>query len=432
MADQYSDILKKLGLEKDIPATMEQDPSQMLSKTPDDQLLNTLAQAEISDLKKQQIPSPEAPSEVDSLSKQISDSSPEKVKQQLKRSVMDSKPSDPYADIKAQLEALQKGSTEDLKSARNKDAILGFLNNMNKGLSRYDQAAASTGSRQAQQVMEALQVNPQFATQSKEDQASQYKTLMDKLGMKKEEQQVITTKESAKTQLIEKEKDRQLQRDLASQKAQTDIQEAMLKAKAKGGITKGQEALDKAYAKDYAEYVSGGGYAQAKGDIGRLEDVMKDIEKNKDIFTGPIDSLTESAGGFDFVRSITNPKMQDIKDRLEQIIQQDLRKTLGAQFTEKEGAQFLARSFNPKLTAEENVKRIKGFISDVKTRAGQKERAAKEFEQKGTLKDFKGEISAPRKEAQDVSTAPNEVERKTQDGKVAIFDAETKQFLRYK
>lgn len=380
---------------------------------------------------------PEAQNEAENLSNQISNASPEKIKEQLKTANMASKPQDPYAKIKAELDAFKKGSKEDLDKARSKDSLLEFLNSMNKGLARYDQAAASTGSRQAQQVMEALQVNPQFAKMAKEDQESSYKSIMDKLGLAKDQQNELLTKEYRDSQLSEKEKDRQLQRDLTSQKIQADMQEAMLKAKEKGNLTPGQEALDKAYAKDYADYVAGGGFSQAKGDISRLEKVMQDISKNKDMFTGPVDSLTESLGGFDAIRSVTNPKLQDVKDRLEQIIQQDLRKTLGAQFTEKEGAQFLARSFNPKLSADENIARIKGFISDVKTRADQKEKAAKYFEQKGTLDGFKGDIRTPNTEAKiegntssPQELAPNEVIRMDSTGRKIVYDKDTKKPLR--
>lgn len=144
-------------------------------------------------------------------------------------------------------------------------------------------------------------------------------------------------------------------------------------------LTVGQKAVDKQFAKQYSDYLLGGGGKQVKADINSLEKVLKDFQKNKDMFTGLLDKGVEYLGGFDTARSLVNPRLQDLKSRLEQIIQQDLRQTLGAQFTEKEGKNFLERSFDPKLSAEANIGRLQDFIKKVKSRHEQIEHAGNYF-----------------------------------------------------
>lgn len=416
--ESVSPVLEELLGQKEQPRmskkVMSIAPSESSANAQEANMLNQMAQQEVEEV-----------SEADRLAKQIDQAKPESVKSAVKEKLAQKKEEakSPYEDILSQLKELKEGSKGDLESAKKKDALLGFLNTLNQSLGKYDQAAASRAARTPMEMLKQVQIkSPEFAKQVKEDQKTAYGRLMNQLSMKRAE-------EKEKTALSEKEKDRQLKRELAQQNREAKLEQTIAKAAEKSqGLTEGQKSVDKAFAKDYAEYVAGGGFAQAQGDIGRLDEVLKNISDNKDMFTGPLDKLVETSGGIDWVRSVVNPRLQDVKDRLEQIIQQDLRKTLGAQFTEKEGKQFLERSFNPKLGAEENIKRIKSFISDVKKRAEQKERAIKEYESKGTLKDFKGNIDKQPKEEKVV----NEVrKRDPKSGRVAVFDADTKKFLRY-
>lgn len=178
---------------------------------------------------------------------------------------------------------------------------------------------------------------------------------------------------------------------LAQGKEKLDFEkEKANKSTKKVELTVGQEATDRKFGKQYSDYILGGGAKQAKADIGSLEKVLKDLEDNQDVFTGPLDTATEFLGGFDTVRAAINPRLQDMKSRLEQIIQQDLRTTLGAQFTEKEGKNFLERSFDPKLSAKVNIARLKDFVKKVKSRHEQIEDAGAYFnEHNGTMSGYK-------------------------------------------
>lgn len=148
---------------------------------------------------------------------------------------------------------------------------------------------------------------------------------------------------------------------------------------------KAVEAVDKAYAKDYNDYILQGGYASLDKNIKILEDAQKKL-KDPD---GP--NLTGAGLGLvpDFIRRFTAPESIAVRDRVESVIQQSLRQILGAQFTEKEAERLIQRSYNEGLDEKENAKRLKETIGELRTMADAKEEAAKYFEEKGTLEGFK-------------------------------------------
>lgn len=193
----------------------------------------------------------------------------------------------------------------------------------------------------------------------------------------------------------------QRQEDLGFKEAELDYKYDKMKSDKKAkkdkdsskglNLTKGEEALDKEFAKEYADYVSAGAGTQAKSDIKVLEDLEKEISQNPDMFSGALDTATEYLpfGGADYLRPAVNPRLENVKRRIEQVIQQNLRATLGAQFAEREGRQFLERGFNPKLSAEQNLGTLRNFIKVAKDRAATMDESSKYFEKHGTLKGIK-------------------------------------------
>lgn len=149
--------------------------------------------------------------------------------------------------------------------------------------------------------------------------------------------------------------------------------------------TKGQDAVDTAFAKDYAEFVAGGGIADIQKQIGQLREVRNKLDKQN--LTGPIIGNTP-----DSVLQFTNPEAVASRDAVEEVVQRNLRLILGAQFTEKEGTRLIARAYNPKLSEEENKKRLDRLMKQIEQAAEQKISAAKYFEQNGTLKGWKGKL----------------------------------------
>lgn len=189
-------------------------------------------------------------------------------------------------------------------------------------------------------------------------------------------------------------------------------------------LTKGQEALDKDFAKEYSRYSAQGGSASIDKNLNQLKEVMGRLSEDDDI-TGTLrEKLIPFEGVSNYVRSIVNEDAQNIKDKVEQVIQQSLRQTLGAQFTEKEAQRLIERSYNPRLSDEKNMERLQETIDELQTIVGSKDAAGKYFEKHGTLSGFSSQ------DVPDTQSAPITFKRRTKDGRTAIFD-ENKKFIRF-
>ena len=172
-------------------------------------------------------------------------------------------------------------------------------------------------------------------------------------------------------------------------KGELTVEEA-LRTKAEGrvaipGLTEGEKAVDKAFAKDYADFVTGGGSASVSKNIEQLK-VVKEALKTQQA-TGPLIG-TLSRG----MREVVNPAGQELQDTVEEVVQSNLRLVLGAQFTEKEGERLIARAYNPRLGEEVNAKRIERLMTQIEEAAKAKALAGQYYEEHGTLKGFKGTL----------------------------------------
>lgn len=178
-----------------------------------------------------------------------------------------------------------------------------------------------------------------------------------------------------------------------AEKGMTEYQRRMLEIKEKeaGGkkeeetkeLTPGQKRLDAAFAKTtYEPYIASGGFADVDKQIKQLEEV-KDLLKKENI-TG------KNAVGL----LIPGSTAQNAKQAVEEVVQRNLRLVLGAQFTEKEGERLIARAYNPWASEKENIKRLDRLITQIRTAAEQKTKAAKYFEEHGTLQGFEGSLNA--------------------------------------
>jgi hypothetical protein len=96
------------------------------------------------------------------------------------------------------------------------------------------------------------------------------------------------------------------------------------------------------------------------------------------------------------VRNIATPEGAALQDRAEKVIQQSLRATLGAQFTEKEGNRFLARAYDPQQSEAENARRLTQMAQELENLQNNKEEALAWMKAKGTLDGFPGLTAAPK------------------------------------
>lgn len=99
---------------------------------------------------------------------------------------------------------------------------------------------------------------------------------------------------------------------------------------------------------------------------------------------GAVQSILPNAGA-----SIIMPQATKLKQDAERIIQNSLRSTLGAQFTEKEGTRFLERAYNPSLPVADNVKRLNQMADELDLIAQNKQAASDYMKQHGSLDGFK-------------------------------------------
>ena len=150
--------------------------------------------------------------------------------------------------------------------------------------------------------------------------------------------------------------------------------------------TPGQNALDAAFAKDYASFVAGGGYADVEKQLGQLRSAVQSLKTDSSL-TGPFVGLVPDA-----IRNVTNPASIAVRDQVMEVVQRNLRMILGPQFTEREGMLLMRRAYNEQQPPEENIKRMTRLIAQIEAAAKAKADAGQYFEQHGTLQGWKGKM----------------------------------------
>lgn len=157
-------------------------------------------------------------------------------------------------------------------------------------------------------------------------------------------------------------------------------------AAGEGKLTPAQRAADTAFGKEYNDFVAGGGISTIQKNLADLDRAIQVLETSKDgEITGKVIGLSDKAGTLSF----TNPKAAEVKDIVGGVVQSNLRAVLGGQFAQKEGEALLARAFNPAQPQKDNLNRLKALRQQIANTAQSKIQAVSEFEEKGTLKDFK-------------------------------------------
>lgn len=149
--------------------------------------------------------------------------------------------------------------------------------------------------------------------------------------------------------------------------------------------TPGQEAVDKKFATDFVEFATGG-YADVMKQLDQLREASKSLKSGASISGPVIGSMPDS------VLAFTNEKAVSTKEAIQEVAQRNLRLVLGAQFTEKEGDRLIARVYNPRLSEQENAKRLDRLIKQIGDAAQAKLDAAEYFRANGTLTGWQGKL----------------------------------------
>jgi len=146
--------------------------------------------------------------------------------------------------------------------------------------------------------------------------------------------------------------------------------------------------------KKFAEEAGKGAYSWDQGgrqtseeNIGKFGQIIQDLEQ------GQLDTRTLSEFvpfGGDWWRSALNPTGQQGLDNVRGVIFQGLRDTLGAQFTEKEGERLVNAAYNPKLSEEQNIARLKPALARMKATFQAKEALTRHIIDGGDIREYKG------------------------------------------
>lgn len=174
---------------------------------------------------------------------------------------------------------------------------------------------------------------------------------------------------------------------LATLRQTEELKRAELAAREKEskevGQTTGQKAVDKQFAKTYEDFIVSGGYGKAVGQLKSLVDIADRLDSKKENLTGPLKGR---------MPEMFRPTSVAARQDAERVIQEGLRATLGAQFTEREGERFLARSYDEKLPESINADKLRQAAQTLQLMIRAKKQAADYYEDKGTLSGYKGKL----------------------------------------
>lgn len=150
-----------------------------------------------------------------------------------------------------------------------------------------------------------------------------------------------------------------------------------------GPDTPGRKKADELFADEYVQFKAAGGYADISKQLNQLREISKKLG-NKEL-TGPITGRTP-----DFINEVVNPEAIAAREAVQEVAQRNLRVVLGPQFTAKEGEALIERVYNPRLSEQENQKRVDRLIQQIEGAAKAKQEAADYFEKNGTLTGWNG------------------------------------------
>jgi hypothetical protein len=117
-----------------------------------------------------------------------------------------------------------------------------------------------------------------------------------------------------------------------------------------------------------------------------LRTVADDVEKSQKDWvpaSGGIVGAVPQA-----VRAVISPENAALQDRAYAIIQNNLRATLGSQYTENEGKALLARTFDPHQTPTENARRLRAAADNMEAMQADKAGAQSYMAKHGTLQGY--------------------------------------------
>ena len=150
---------------------------------------------------------------------------------------------------------------------------------------------------------------------------------------------------------------------------------------------------------------------------------MKELERGN-ISTGPGSKLAGNIGGF------FDTEESSLKERLDSLAEKAARAQLKANGetrpTDADVEGMKKAMFNLGNTEATNMEKLQDFIRQQESGLDEYQQMKTKLDNGEGLEDFKLKPTYESKE-----TKSNEVKRRTKDGQIAVFDKDTKKFLRY-
>jgi len=151
------------------------------------------------------------------------------------------------------------------------------------------------------------------------------------------------------------------------------------------GLTKAEEKIDEKFAGEYIDLSVNGGFADIDKGLQQLNEAIALVaDPNKKTSGTVVQTLPR------FAQSFLNEDGLVVQDLVAEVTQRNLRAVLGGQFAQKEGEQLIARAYDPLLSDEANLERLKRLEASIRKARDSKQRAVNWYETNGTLKGFKG------------------------------------------
>jgi len=149
------------------------------------------------------------------------------------------------------------------------------------------------------------------------------------------------------------------------------------------GMTPMGKVVDENFAPLYVAWKAGGNVNAARN-ITQISGVLQSIASGQQV-SGPVLGLIPG-----FVQAFTNPNAVDAQENVAGVVQQSMKEIMGTQFTEREGAQLIARAFNPQLSPEVNARRLAMLMEQLKGQAKAKQSMVDYIDLNGTLTGYIG------------------------------------------
>ena len=151
-------------------------------------------------------------------------------------------------------------------------------------------------------------------------------------------------------------------------------------------LTPAEKVVDEAFGKHIIDWRVAGGQTAAVGRLKEFSQIIETLNGTKEGITGRAIALAP--------RQLRSDISNDTQDRVEKIITEGLRQTLGAQFTENEAAAFISRSYNVMLPHSVNAARLQRVRDGMAKAAKVMSEAGNYYDEKGSLQGYRQPLSS--------------------------------------